>query len=296
MEFRQLRYFIAAAEEGNIGAAARRLNVSQPPVSRQILALEEELGEVLLTRTQKGVQMTAAGETFVEDARRILAQAAQSRARCRAAGRGEIGTLDVGYFGSVIYQVLPEALKRFLAAVPDARITVTQMNKQRLTEALRLGRLHICFGRYFASEPDLVIEKIRDETLYVASAENRPTPPDRPIDLEQMSQREFILFPSGDRPSFADEVVGLLTRAGIQPRISHIAEDASAALALTAISLGVCVVPASLAAIRWPGVKFTPLANGFAGSPIVATYLAGPQPPILQRFLTSLRSPDGGNQ
>lgn len=288
MEFRQLRYFIAAAETGNIGTAAARLNVSQPPVSRQIQALEDELGVQLLIRTQKGVKTTAAGEAFLEDARRILGQTAQSRERCRAAGRGEIGTLEVGYFGSVIYQVLPMVLRRFLGAAPDARVNLHHMNKQRLTDAMRAGQIHVSFGRYFAPEPDLAIAKVQDESLYLAVSEERQEPPGRPVELGDFGQREFILFPKADRPSFADEVIGLLTAQGLQPRIGHVAEDASAALALTAMGAGVCIVPASLAAIRWPGVKFTPLAQDMAVSPIVCAHMRNDPSPILKRFLEVL--------
>src|SRR3546814_17050701 len=93
MEFRQLRYFVAAAEYGNIGTAAQRLNVSQPPVSRQIQALEDELGVQLLVRTTKGVSLTAAGRSFLDDARVILTRSRDSRDRCRAAGRGDVGRL-----------------------------------------------------------------------------------------------------------------------------------------------------------------------------------------------------------
>ena len=96
MELRQLKYFVAVAEEGNFGAAARRLNISQPPITRQIQKLEDELGVLLLRRTTKGAELTTSGEVFLEDARQTLAQVARGMERSRAAQRGELGTLEVG--------------------------------------------------------------------------------------------------------------------------------------------------------------------------------------------------------
>nr|WP_232355766.1 LysR family transcriptional regulator [Burkholderia sp. M701] len=107
MEFRQLRYFVAAAEEGNVGAAARRLHISQPPVTRQIQALEQHLGVLLFERGARGVRLTPAGAAFLEDARRMLELGRTSVDRSRAASRGEIGQPDVGYLGTAIYQTVP---------------------------------------------------------------------------------------------------------------------------------------------------------------------------------------------
>ncbi|BAI96948.1 MULTISPECIES: LysR family transcriptional regulator [Sphingobium] len=289
MEFRQLRYFVAAAEYGNIGTAAQRLNVSQPPVSRQIQALEDELGVQLLVRTTKGVSLTAAGRSFLEDARVILTRSRDSRDRCRAAGRGDVGRLAIGYLGSVIYQVLPALLRDFRREVPEADISLAQLSKHDMVQALRDGVIHVGFGRYFPGEPDIIFEKIQDEPLYVATADERAGAPDRPVALASYKDRPFVLFPKGDRPSFADEIIALLKARGIQPRIEHFAEDATAALALTAMGAGVCVVPASLAAIHWPGVRFTPLLDDAVGSPIVCAYAQHCDEPILHRFLGAIR-------
>ena len=99
MQLRQIEYFIAVAEEGNFSAAALRLHISQPPITRQIHKLEEELGVTLLNRTPKGTIPTPAGQIFLDDTRRILAHISRATERCRATQRGELGTLEVGYFG-----------------------------------------------------------------------------------------------------------------------------------------------------------------------------------------------------
>jgi DNA-binding transcriptional LysR family regulator len=106
MELRQLRYFIAVAEEQNFGLAAHRLNVSQPPITRQIQKLEEELGVLLLTRTSKGTGLTEAGRVFLDDARTVLAGIERGIERSRAAQSGELGVLEIGYFGSVSYSIV----------------------------------------------------------------------------------------------------------------------------------------------------------------------------------------------
>src|SRR3546814_7594094 len=163
MELRQLRYFIAVAEEGSFGGAAQRVHVTQPPVTRQIHALEQELKVTLFVRTPRGAILTEAGRVFLEEARESIERSRRAGERSRAADRGEIGRLTVAFFGSSIYQAVPMILRRFRAQVPLAQIVLVSMGKDRQQEDLRAGAIDIGFSRYFNPAPDIRSEENTSE-------------------------------------------------------------------------------------------------------------------------------------
>ncbi|MEO0423533.1 MAG: LysR family transcriptional regulator [Pseudomonadota bacterium] len=289
MEFRQLRYFVAVAEEGNIGNAARRLNVSQPPVSRQIQALEYHLQAQLLIRTAKGVTLTDAGHTFLEDARKILAQADRAKERTMAADKGEIGRLDVAFFGSVIYQWVPNALKSFRQAVPDAEVSLTRMGKAAQLTAIRDGRIHVGVGRYYIETPGIKMEKLGEEAVFLVVSRDNRAELGESVTFSEVRHLPLVLFPHGGRPSFADLVVGAFRNANVEPRIAATAEDVTSALALTALGEVCCIVPESVAALRFPNLRFIRLEESSVRPPINIVYRDQKRAPVLQAFLSTLR-------
>lgn len=295
MELRQLRYFVAVAEERNFGAAAQRLNVSQPPITRQIQQLEQELGVTLFRRTPKGVELTPSGDVFLEDARKILSQSRQATERSQAAQRGDLGKLEVAFFGSPIYSQVPALLRRYRAAYPDVTIAMQRMGKPQQIDALRDGRIHIGFGRYYPFEPDMHVEQVASEAIFwaVPAHADGGAAQGETAALADLRDATLILFPSAGRPSFADETVGLLKQAGIQPRIEHEAEDVTSALALTAIGLGSCLVPESVAQLSWPGIRFVRLQAPQPRCPVNCVYRRGETSPILRSFLACIREAFG---
>lgn len=288
MELRQIRYFVAVAEEQNFGAAARRLHISQPPISRQIQQLEAELQVTLFNRTRKGVELTAAGTSFLEDARRILSDTKRASERTRAAHRGEIGQLEVAFFGSTVYRIVPELLRRFSAQVPEASISLKRMDKTRQADALREGRIHVGFGRFYPPEPDFTQVRVTNERIFLATAVPALAKRKKPLPLTDLAQRPLVLFPHRGRPSFADEVMAALKRAGIEPRVVDEAEDVTSALALTAMGRGSCLVPESVATLNWPDVHFIRLSGPVPDCPVQCIYRTEDPAPILQAFLDVL--------
>ena len=143
MDLKQMRYFLAVAEERHMGRAAERLHMAQPPLTRQIHALEAELGAALFTRTPKGMELTGAGQTLLDEVPNLLQLAQRARERTRAAGRGETGRLDVGLFGSGVLDVIPRLLARFHAERPDVQIVLHTMTKAEQLEALRERRISV---------------------------------------------------------------------------------------------------------------------------------------------------------
>ena len=144
MDLRHLKYFIAVAEELNIGRAAARLHISQPPLTRQIRSLEEELGVELFVRTAKGVELTQAGEIFRDDASNIRMLVEAAIDRVERAGEGKLGRLDVGIFGSAIYDIIPKLLQDFRTKLPGVNgFPSTARCRQDVSRLFRMtARIH----------------------------------------------------------------------------------------------------------------------------------------------------------
>lgn len=290
MEIRQIRYFVAVAEEGNFSAAARRLFVSQPPITRQVQQLEEELGARLFERTQKGVRLTPAGTAFLAEARQILTRTRLAAERSRAAAAGEIGKLEIAYFGSAIYSVIPELIRNFCQQHPQVNIALLPMSKREQVDAIKDGRIHIGFGRYYPNDAQVTVETVAREKVVLAVAAGHPLTRGSTVTLKELLGNPMIVFPREGRPSFADEVVRILRRTGSEPQIGHEAVDLSSALALTAAGLGICPVPESVTHLQWPNVHFVTVKGLLATSPVNCIHGAGSDSPILRKFLDTLHT------
>lgn len=290
MELRQIRYFVAVAEEGNFSAASRRLFVSQPPITRQIQQLEAELEVRLFERTQKGVTLTAAGEAFLAEARQILSRTRLAAERSRSAEKGEVGRLEIGYFGSAIYSIIPELVRRFCQGNPGATISLAPINKKDQINAIKDGGIHVGFGRYYPPAPGVEIEIVTRERLVLAISTTHPYANRKTVNLEQLQRENMIVFPREGRPSFADEVVRIVRQTGHEPNIEHEAPDLSTALALTAAGMGVAPVPESVTQLNWPNLRFLTMRNVKTVSPVNCIYSTDNQSPLLLRFLETVRA------
>jgi len=292
MDLRHLRYFIAVAEEKNIGRAALRLNISQPPLTRQIQQVEAELGVRLFNRTPKGMEATAAGELFLEEARNICAVFEQATERTQRAGQGKLGRLDVAIFGSGILDAIPKLLLAFRHAYPEVNIVLHTMNKGEQIEALRQRRITVGFNRMLSPLPDIACELVKTEKLLLALNASHPLAALDVVPFTAIAAHPLILFPTGTRPNFIDKVNGLCQEMGFIPLVSQEVGDAVTAVALVASGFGVCLVPESATVLALPGVVYRPLS----GLPehdrvdLSCIYLAEDQSPILAAFLHEVRS------
>ena len=147
MDLRDMRHFLAVAEEGHIGRAAARLHLSQPPLTRHIQALEEKIGVALFVRSPKGMTLTDAGRTLLQETPNLLALAQQALERTRLAGQGLIGRLDVGLFGSGVLDVIPRILARFHQAHPEVKVVLHNLTKDAQLQALRARRITVASSR-----------------------------------------------------------------------------------------------------------------------------------------------------
>jgi DNA-binding transcriptional LysR family regulator len=291
LDLRQLRYFIAVAEELNLSRAARRLHLSQPPLTRQIQQLELAMGTPLFTRTSRGMDLTEPGKVLLADARNIVLLTRQAAARTRSAGEGQVGRMDIAGFGSLMLDAVPQFLARFRAAYPGVELTLQTLNRPEQVDALRQNRISLAFIRRGNDPPDIAQEAFMPERLVAAVNASDPLASRKRVALKEFAGRKLVVQGSGPRPNFTDTILAMCARAGLQLDIAQTVGDSVTAVALVAGGFGVSFVPGSATHLKLPGVVYLPLADSTAGlADLVCIYRKGDPSPVLAAFLRELRA------
>lgn len=290
MELRHLRYFVAVADALSFARAARALNLSQPPLSRQIRALEEELGTALFARTKRSVQLTPAGAALLPEARRLLRDADGLKAGAQRIAAGEVGTLALGFISVAAYNLLPELAPEFRRRHPGVKLVLQEATSDVLLGALRQGELDVVLVLPPVEAPGLEYVPLVHDTLIAAlpagSAHARTKGSIRPASL---AGEPFILFPRKVGASLYDAIVDACRRAGFAPRIEQEAIQMQTIVSLVAAGMGVALVPASLEHLRRTGVVYRPLAERGARVEIGIAWRAGEASPVVRAFVALAR-------
>ncbi|CAG4885422.1 Aromatic hydrocarbon utilization transcriptional regulator CatR (LysR family) [Georgfuchsia toluolica] len=289
MELKHLRYFLALADELNFSRAAARLHISQPPLTRQIQQLEQTLKVHLFKRTPRGVTLTEAGVTFLEEARKLQFLADQAVIRTQMTSRGELGRIEIGVFGSAILSVIPQLMLEFGKIHPKVTFGLHTMHKSEQIEALLQRRLSIGFSRIFPEVSDMTIETVFEEGFCVALNEIHPLAARKTILVGDLEGQPLVIYPNIGRPSFADNVIALCRHAGFNPVIAFEAEDVLTSIALVSSGLGLCVVPQSAAGLMLPRTTYRPLIAPDARVELKCMYRSDDTSPSLQAFLNHVR-------
>lgn len=289
MELRHLRYFIAVAEELHFGRAAERLFIAQPPLSQQIQQLERELGFALFSRTQRRVELTAAGQLLLDEARELLANLDKAVAAGRRVARGEVGWLGVGFVGTATYQFLPAVLSAFRERHPNVELVLRELVSAKQAQALRERRIHIGLARPAIQEEGLVSEAVVREPLVAALPASHPLAALDRFPISRLSTEPFILFPRHPRPSYAEFVIAVCEQAGFQPQVTQETAEIHTAVSLVAAGLGVTLVPASVQSAHREGVVFRRFAEPQPMTELTAAFRAGDASPVLHAFLDIVR-------
>lgn len=290
MDLRQLRYFLTVAECGHIGRAALRLHISQPPLTRQIQQMEQDLGVRLFNRTARGVEPTAAGELLAEEARNLLGLLEQATERVRRTGQGRMGRLDVAIFGSAILDFIPRLVLAFRQEHPEVRVLLHNLGKDAQYEALRQRRIDVGFNRLVETATDLQVERVLSERLMVALPGDHVLAVQPQVPLAVLAGEPLVLYPTGPRPSFIDTLWQLCGDEGFQPWVVQEVGDALTAIALAAAGLGICIVPESATRLQLPGVVYRPLMRDpLPTVDLSCIWRAGDDAPLLNAFLETTR-------
>jgi len=286
-DLRQLRYFIAVAEEGNLHRAAIRLHVSQPPLTRLIKALETSLGVQLFRRTHWGVELTQAGHSLLSEARSINAHIEHGLDRTRRVGRGESGRLDVGVFGSGALSLVPQVLRRYSTLYPDVQIIMLNVMQSAQVEALRQRRLLITCDRFLPEDQDLIVEIVARERQLVALPNDNPLAKKSVVPLAALAHERFIV---GRDARHAHRVAALCQANGFDPIVAQEAGDMVTGLALVANGYGVQIVPESIRAVTLPGLVYRPIrAKGDSSIDLQCAYRRDETSSLLAGLLSVVR-------
>lgn len=288
MDLRQLHYFVTVAEERHLRRAAERLHLSQPPLTRHIKALEEELGVELFVRTPRGMALTDAGETLLRDARAVFGMVESAAERARRSGLGQLGRLDIGIYGSATFGAVPDVLNRFRARHPDVEIQLHYAQSPAQVSALRQGRVTIVFERLLPNDADIEIELVAREPLVVAVNENHRLARLKSVEMTQLRTETLRI---GNAPMEAARLVEMCHRHGFEPHFAPAASDVIMSTLLTAIGNDVALVPTSMTNVKFPGVQYVPLkASPDAYMDLHCFYLKNERSPLLYSMLDVVRA------
>ena len=285
MELRHLRYFVAVADEKNFTRAAERLHIAQPPLSRQIQQLEEELGVALIEKGARPVKLTEAGAFFHVHAQELLAKAAELKTMTQRVGKIE-RTLSIGFVASTLYGLLPRIVRRYRAQFPEVEVTFNEMTTMQQIQALKDGVIDVGFGRVKSEDPNIRRIVLREERLIVALPAGHPrTDLPEAMSLVDLQSETLLVYPKAPRPSFADQVLSVLHERSIRPLKFIEVRDLQIAIGLVAAGQGVAVVPDSVQGMRREDVLFRQLSDRHAVSPVMFSVRKQDRSEELQKML-----------
>lgn len=251
MDLKQLQYFVTVVEAGSISAAARKLYMTQPPLSAQMQALERELGCPLLERGARRVGLTDAGRRLYERAKTLLELEQAAREEVRACADPAGGVLRLGVVSSVAGELVPRWLTDFTRQMPGVQLRLTEANTFRLLELLRQGHIQLAIVRTPCPDEGLIRLPLADEGLVAVAPAGELSA--APVSLAALITRPLVIYRRWE-PLLREQA----ERAGLSLRPQCVCDDARTAVQLAATGMGVAVVPASAAL---PGLTVTPLQN-----------------------------------
>jgi DNA-binding transcriptional LysR family regulator len=290
VELRQLRYFVAVAEELHFRRAAERLHISQPPLSQQIRALEDELGFALLVRTRRRVALTAAGAAFLRDARALLGELEGAVATARRIDAGHTGRLRINFVGSALLSIVPGTVERFRRSRPGVELELRERPTVDQLRAVRAGVADVGLVRPPIDDDDelLVQSVLRERTVAALPAGHRLAALSR-VPLRRLAAEPLVLFPRDQAPGFHDLLIDSLAGAGAAPRVIQYAPEMLTIIGLVAAGTGVSLVPASVNRLALDGVTYRPV-SGAPRSELVAITRAGDQAALVRAFISEARA------
>ncbi|MEJ8823304.1 LysR family transcriptional regulator [Variovorax humicola] len=269
LELRHLRYFAAVARELSFSRAAEKLHIAQPPLSRQIRSLEDELGAELLDRSARPLRLTPAGRFFQIQAQQILDRMTEVQAATARIAGGKRTWFGIGFAPSTLYGKLPDVIRQFREAQPSVELNLYEMTTLQQVEALKAGRIDVGFGRLNFDDDDVVGELVRKEPLMVALPVNHRLVRHKKISLAKLATEPLLLYPAKPRPSYADQVLEMFQSRGLKPTIALEANEVQTAIGLVVAGLGYALVPQSVQNLHREGVLYLPLDDEGVSTPVV---------------------------
>lgn len=273
--FRQLRYFTVLAEELHFGRSARRLNISQPPLSASIQQLEQDVGASLLERTSRNVALTPAGRVFADRARRLLADLDESTGLARTIAASPGGVVRVGFVPSMIFRGLPEILAAFRRQRPGYSVELRDMNSAGQLAALVELRLELGFVHQFEAVPDVDAMPVATEPFVCCLPSDHALARHPSLSLAEIGLEPLIIFSRDRAPAYHDHILGLFRAARTEPLVAHEVANWLTIVALVGHGIGVALVPSSLAKVTLGRAVFVPLREPWASCDVHCVWAPG---------------------
>ncbi len=288
IDTRRLRYFVAVASEGSFTRAAAKLHIAQPPLSRRIQEIEEELGTRLIERSSRPLTLTPAGQLFYTHALQVLDRHDRMEQAMERFVSAQRPRFTLGLVPSEFYMRLPQIVRRFRTHDPETELVLTEMNSLEQVEALKEGRIDAGLGRVRIEDEVLQREVLREERLLAA------LPPgsglaNEPIELAELARMPLILYPHQPRPSHADLVLSVFRDSGLKPAEIIEVRELETALIMVSAGAGACLIPASSQWLAHPEVICRPVRPK-AVSPIVLLHRSADRSPYLATLLRTFAS------
>jgi DNA-binding transcriptional LysR family regulator len=289
IELRHFRYFVAVAEELHFGNAAKRLHMAQPPLSQAIRKLEARLGHPLFVRHTREVALTAAGRTLLERVRRTLAKVDDDLEAARRIGLGEVGTLTVGFAGSVMLTALPIALREYRRRYPAVNLRLREMVTAAQLESLTEGSLDVGLLRDPGDQPSLAVEILWREPFLAIVPRKHRLATKKQIFVRDLKHEPFVLFAREWGPEAYDRTIGVCQSAGFTPRVIQEASQWYTVTRLIEAGFGVSIAPSCVASFSFAGVRYLPLRRVTAQTEVALGIATGELKPTVAAFRHMLR-------
>jgi LysR family transcriptional regulator, benzoate and cis,cis-muconate-responsive activator of ben and cat genes len=285
MEHRQLRYFIAVAEELSFSRAAAKVGVSQPPLSRQIANLEAELGTRLLDRDKHGVRLTESGKVFHAEATKTLAALARTIHMTQRAARGQTGSLSLGFGGSAAYTFAPSALRKFRDLYPGVELSLHSTPMTSQLEQLREQSIDVGFLMLPVHDKTFHTRLLLSDPLVVAAPVGHPLTRFKKIGLRAIEPYGLIMFPRAGGFGFFSHIVAICKRAGFVPTVAQEVGPMESVIGLVAAGVGISVVPSVAKRLRITGVEYRPLRESYAVMEFAMAWRRDNTSPVVRAFV-----------
>jgi len=292
VELRHLRYFVAVGEEEHFGRAAERLHVVQPALTRQVRQLEEEIGCALFERLKRGVRLTEAGKSFLEEARRLLADLGRSVDRTRLVAQGKVGRLRVGFSDTATYSgELPSILHNFRTRWPDVRLELFPSSSVAAGEQLRRQEVDVAFVYVVPSDlRELKSHTISVERWVLALPRAHPLVKSKRVRLRDLKGEPFVWFPRPVAPPLHDRVLAACHAAGLTLNIVQEVNNPTTMLSLVAGGIGLSFTITSAARTKPDSVVLREVEDLRDTSELATIWRADNKVPALQKFIEMVRN------
>ena len=289
MELRHLRYFVAVADERSFTRAAEKLGIAQPPLSQQIQSLEKELDVILFDRTKRPLQLTSAGQAFLEASRSTIANLEQSIQRTQRIHLEELNCLTIGFTSSIANGVLPNILRTFRQHYPEIKLILWEENSAFQIERLRDHQTDVVFvyqNHDLTTANDLTMMPLSQEMLVVVLPQNHPLAVQSQISLTDLANEEFIMPRTLVVSALPEQIADLCKEAGFKPNVVQEATFMVTILGLVAGEVGISILPSSVQNLQRQGVVYRPIQEKTPVNQLIAVWRDADTSTILEQFLT----------